>query len=242
MSSHRGPHPKDPELFDRSQLPRLRAAVHDLSWLRSRGYGDASSLKLVGDRYQLRRRQRNVVARSACSDAEKEDRTERRIPITELADSWIDVDGFNVLIRLEGAFGGAYIFRGRDEAYRDVEAVAGTYRIVEETTLAIQALRRMAESQALKGVRWWLDSHVSNVGRLKERLNAQQASSVGWEVTVKSDVDAVLAECPHPVATSDSDILDRTGAWCAVERRIFSRMSRSPRVLDVRPKRQTPDG
>ena len=235
MPSHRGPHPEDPELFAEGQIPRLRAAIHDLSWLRTRGYGDASSLKLVGDRYRLRRRQRNVVARSACSDDEKEDRTARRVAVDDLANTWLEVDGFNVLIRLEGARGGAYIFRGRDEAYRDVDPVAGTYRLVQETTPAIRALRRTASSLHLKGVRWWLDAHVSNVGRLQRRLESEGTSSMGWEVCIESDVDVALIESGRPVATSDSEILNQKGPWCAIEPAAFDRMGGSVHVLDLRP-------
>jgi hypothetical protein len=138
MTFHRGVHPEDQEQFSPSQLPVLRAAVRDLSWLRSRGYGDASSVEMVGDRYRLKRRQRDAVARSACSDAERAHRLVRRREPSSLVGHWIDIDGFNVLISVEGLLGGAYVFIGRDRAYRDVDPVQGTYRVVEETEPAIE--------------------------------------------------------------------------------------------------------
>jgi uncharacterized protein YyaL (SSP411 family) len=49
---HRGPHPKDPELFAPRHWPTLRRAVADLSWLLGRGYSEKAALKLVGDRYR----------------------------------------------------------------------------------------------------------------------------------------------------------------------------------------------
>lgn len=237
MASHRGPHPEDEELFAPDQLPRLRAAVHDLSWLRSRGYGDSSSLKLVGDRYALRRRQRNVVARSACSDAEKRSRSSRRLSVDALSGRWIHVDGFNVIIRVEGLLGGAYVFLGRDGAYRDVDPVAGTYRLVEETGPAIRLLRRTLQEVGVEGVRWWLDSHVSNVGRLKKELAAQSPRSLGWEIHVSSEVDRRLEQSRHPVATSDSAILDEVDHWCAIETGVLRRRRPARTVRDLRVRR-----
>ena len=50
---HRGPHPDDASLFAPSVWPVLREAVADYCWLLSHGYASNSSLKLVGDRYEL---------------------------------------------------------------------------------------------------------------------------------------------------------------------------------------------
>jgi len=102
MASSRGPHPEDDTLFASSELPVLRAAVRDLSWLRTRGYGDDAAESLVGDRYRLHRRQRNAVARSACTDAEAAHRRVRCRRLEALAGEWVEVDEFNVLITLEG--------------------------------------------------------------------------------------------------------------------------------------------
>ena len=40
-------------MFSAEALPRLQAAVADLSWLRTRDYAEASAIKLVGDPSQL---------------------------------------------------------------------------------------------------------------------------------------------------------------------------------------------
>src|SRR4051812_38155912 len=66
---HRGPGPEDRVLFGTEARWILTTAVGELSWLLSRGYPEASSLKLVGDRHRLVDRQRTAVLRSACSDA-----------------------------------------------------------------------------------------------------------------------------------------------------------------------------
>jgi hypothetical protein len=233
--SHRGPHPDDESLFAPSERPRLRRAVHDLSWLRTRGYGDNGALKLVGDRYRLRRRQRNAVARSACTDAERAHRAVRRRPLLALRGRELAVDAFNVIITLEGALGGAYVFRGRDEAYRDVDPVQGTYRIVEETVPALQLVRTAVQRSGLAAVDWRLDASVSNVGRLKARIEAQAPGALDWTVHVQDHVDAALIDGSCPVATSDSGILDRVAEWCALERHVLRGHARERTVCDLRP-------
>ncbi len=236
MPSHRGADPRDAEQFAESELSRLRAAVHDLSWLRTRGYGDSGALKLVGDRYRLKRRQRNAVARSACSDREREHRLQTLTTPHALAGKHLQVDVFNVLITLEGALGGAYLFIGRDRAVRDVDPVQGTYRIVQETDSALRALRTTLQELSVDGVTWHLDEHVSNVGRVKSKLQQlAPPSEMAWRISVERDVDAALQDTTDPVATSDSGILDASRSWIHLEGTVMSHHSISAKVRDLRP-------
>lgn len=233
MATHRGPHPEDDDLFAPSERPRLRRAVHDLSWLRTRGYGENAALKLVGDRYRLRRRQRNAVARSACTDEQRAHRRAARCSLGALSGEVLEIDGFNVVITLEGAIGGAYLFRGRDEAYRDVNPVQGTYRIVEETQQALRAVYRAVSEADLDAAVWRLDAHVSNVGRLRDRIQAARPATLGGEALVQEKVDDALADTSHPVATSDSAILDRSAVWCALEPAALRHSSGQVHVCDL---------
>jgi len=235
MTFHRGVHPEDQEQFSPSQLPMLRAAVRDLSWLRSRDYGDASSIEMVGDRYRLKRRQRDAVARSACSDAERVHRLVRRREPSSLVGRWIDIDGFNVLISVEGLLGGAYVFIGRDRAYRDVDPVQGTYRIVEETEPAIESVRDAMLELGVKGLTWWLNAHVSNVGPLKTRLAKLSPESIDWGICVRESVDDLLAEGERILATSDSEIFDHLASWCSIEQVVCANLSHGSNVCDLRP-------
>lgn len=236
MPSTRGAHPEDAEQFSTDQVPTLRAAVRDLAWFRTRGYGDSSSLKMVGDRYRLKRRQRNAVARSACGDAERAHRLVRRREPSSLTGRWIDVDGFNVLISVEGMLGGAYLFVGRDRAYRDVDPVQGTYRIVEQTAPALQAVLRAMDDLGVAGLTWWLDAHVSNVGRVKAQLADQAPTALAWEIEIREAVDETLAQSDRVVATSDSAVLDEVDAWCSVEQAVRAHWDVRSNVRDLRPR------
>lgn len=235
MPSSRGAHPEDPSLFAPSKRPTLRAAVRDLSWLRTQGYGDNAAQTLVGDHYRLTRRQRNAVGRSACGDAEAAHRRVRRRRLPALAGEWLEIDGFNVLITLEGALGGAYSFIGRDGAYRDVNPVQGTYRPVDDTDRAIRLIRTAALRHGLRGLVWRLDDHVSNVGRLKQRLDAHRLDGLACRIRVQDQVDRALVEAARPVATSDSGVLDEVQRWCALEPAAVAGLSAEPTVCDLRP-------
>ena len=113
--------------------PALRGATADYSWLLSRGYATVSTLKLVGDRWNLTERQRMAVRRSACSDQPAPRRLERSCCEIDLAGCILLIDGFNVLTTIEAALGGAVVLSCRDETYRDIAGLHGTYRRVEET-------------------------------------------------------------------------------------------------------------
>src|SRR5205814_1075744 len=61
IRKHRGAHPEDRKLFADDQLPALRTAVRELSWLLSRDYSIKAALKLVGDRHALAERIRDLA-------------------------------------------------------------------------------------------------------------------------------------------------------------------------------------
>jgi len=236
MPSNRGAHPEDAEQFGPEQHDRLRAAVRDLSWLRTQGYSGPAVRKLVGDRYRLKRRQRNAVARSACSDAERNHRLRARLSPAEVAQTTVHVDAFNALITVEAALGGAYLFLGRDTGYRDVNPLQGTYRVVRETTPALKLLATTLHSLAPAGVIWHLDRSISNVGRVKERLGEVLSEmNLAGQLVDGDDVDAALHTASGPVVTSDSAILDESDAWLHLEALAHGRHIPDAHVVDLRP-------
>lgn len=216
---HRGPHPRDAALFAAAQHDRLRHAVAELSWLLSRGYPEDAALKLVGDRHALVARQRTAVRRAACTDGARSDRRARRVGLEDVAGRALWVDGFNVVIVAESRLSGGVVFRGRDGALRDLASVHGTWRRVDETARAIEALADALAAAGPSAVRWLLDAPVSNSGRLAALLReAAEARGVTWDVEAVADPDGLLvaasgADPRAVVATADAAILDRCGAW-----------------------------
>lgn len=213
---HRGAHPEDHEAFGAGWVGALQAAVGDLSWLLSRGYASVSALKVVGDRYGLTARQRVAVMRCACSDEQLVGRRARRVESAALAGARMMIDGYNVLTTVEAALAGGVVLVGRDGAWRDMASMHGTWRRVEETGPAIMRVGEKLEELKVREAVWYLDSPVSNSGRLKQAIGeAAQARGWAWRVELVMDPDKVLLGCgkQEVVASADSVILDGCGKW-----------------------------
>jgi hypothetical protein len=232
--THRGPHPEDARLFGPDVRPQLREATSDLCWLLSRGYVNPSALKLVGDRYKLTARQRVAVERAACSDAELARREAHRADGPQLEGRALWLDGYNVLTTIEAALAGAVILAARDGTYRDMASMHGSYRKVAETLPALELLGQVTTSLQVDQCLWYLDRPVSNSGRLKGIME-DVAGTHGWrwQVELVQNPDAVLAETEHVVATADSVVLDRCGAWFNLARETITRRVPEARVVEL---------
>jgi hypothetical protein len=137
---HRGPHPNDKELFRPKVIPAMQEAVAEYSWLLSHDYPPKAGLKLVGDKFQFKKRQLNAIQRSACSDDSLSYRKEHKTPVHALKEKEIGIDTYNLLITIESALSKGYLFIGRDGCYRDLSSVHGTYRRVEGTFPALERI------------------------------------------------------------------------------------------------------
>lgn len=227
--SARGPHPKDLACFAEEGVPALRRAVADLCWLHTRGYPPKAALKLVGDRYALRDRQRRALQRCAAGDEECERRNRSRIEPEELAGRDVVVDGYNVLLTLEAALSGGVLLLARDGALRDLAAMSAHYRRVHTTRPAIDLLADFFERHRPSSVRWLLDRPVSNSGRLRRLIEEQvEGREPGWTVELADQTDRRLIESPAIVATADSAVLDRCAAWVNLARHVVE-----TRILDA---------
>ncbi|MBN1846605.1 MAG: DUF434 domain-containing protein [Sedimentisphaerales bacterium] len=221
---HRGAHPADMKLFGPAAIETLRRAVRDYGRLLGEGYAPTSSLKLVGDHFDLTRRQRLAVMRSACPEPDRLQRRAKQIPRADLAGRRLWLDGYNVLTTVEAALAGGVILIGRDGCCRDLAGMHGTYRKVAETLPTIGLAGEFLAELGLDGCRWYLDRPVSNSGRLKALLEEEgQKRSWNWQVELAYNPDDVLAECGEPVATGDSEILRRCQSWFNLARRIIER-------------------
>ena len=214
---HRGPGPGDLAWFGPAARPTLIAAVADLSWLLSHGYAEASSLKLVGDRYRLVERQRNGVRRSACGDEALAARRARRVEPAALRGQPVRIDGFNLILTLESALGGGVLLAARDGAYRDLASVHGTYRRVAETEPGLRLAAAWLAEHEIGPCTWLLDAPVSNSGRIAALIRAVDPTFVA---EVVPDPDRLLILPGPAIATADSAILDRAGPWISLAREI----------------------
>lgn len=234
--THRGPHPDDKRLFGPAAMGRLRSAADDLSWLLSRGYALPAGLKLVGDRYELRRRQRVAIARCAATDAACAGRPQRIATSDEIAGSRIFIDGYNLLTTIEAALSGGVLILGRDGALRDMASMHGTYRKVTETEPALQLIGEALSAAGASDVHWLLDRPVSNSGRLAAAVR-ELADVQGWpwEVELVNNPDAELRSVEETtiLVTADSVILDDCGPWWNLARQIVESRVGNAWIVDL---------
>lgn len=214
----------DEQLFSADAVPVLREAVRDLSWLRTRGYAQPSALKLVGDRYQLRKRQRIAAARCACSDQAQKLRASHRLDPEQVAGRPLHVDGLNVITSIEVALAGGVLLLGRDSCLRDMASFHGSYRLVQETDRALRILIAVIDAMHPSEARIYIDRPVSNSGRLAETVRAiASAEGSSVEALTADRVDETLKASDGVVASSDSAILDTCGAWVNLARLAIER-------------------
>ena len=206
-------------LFARDAQAMLRKAVDDLSWLRTRGYAEPSALKLVGDRYQLRRRQRVAVGRCACADNKRASRAEREVDPTDMAGRALLIDGLNVLTTIEVALSRGVLLLGQDGCMRDMASFHGNYRLVRETERAVEILVEVVDEMKPAEAIVYLDRPVSNSGRLAEIIR-RTAASAGSDVQAQTAdrVDELLKSATAVAATADSAILDACDQWLCLAR------------------------
>ncbi|UCG49999.1 MAG: DUF434 domain-containing protein, partial [Phycisphaerales bacterium] len=202
--------------------------------LLTKGYAQKSSLKLVGDRFSLTERQRLAIMRSACSDLQLESRKRREAPIDKLAGEPLAIDGYNVLITVEAAMSGGLIFKGRDGCFRDLASIHGTYRKVTETAPAVELIGGFLEAVGAGPVRWFLDSPVSNSGRLKTLIGELAGrKNWDWDIELVLSPDAVLIKGDLVAASSDSVVLDGCSGWVNLAAEIITNRLPSAKIIDL---------
>ena len=230
---HRGSHPEDPQAFGAAAAPGLHQAVADLSLLLTRGYAHNSTLKLVGDRYNLTARQRVAVGRCSCPYQALEARRNREIPLADIPGHKLLIDGYNLLTTIEAALAGGVLIIGRDSCMRDMASMQGTWRKVQETAPAIILVAQTLSDLSAGECHWLLDAPVSNSGRLKALLESlAERNQWPWTVELVPNPDTLLIQSSQLVVTADSMVLDRCASWLNLARAVVQAHIPNPWVLD----------
>ncbi len=238
---HRGAHPRDRQCFAPEALDTLRRATDDLCWLRSRGYPDKAALKLVGDRYGLRLRQRSALQRCAVAEDVVARRRAGEVEPEAVRGEPLLIDGYNLLLTVEAALGGGVVLAARDGAFRDLAAMRSHFRKVQQTRPALELIGAHLEDLGCEQAHWYLDRPISNSGRLKA-LMLETASGRGWpwEVELVPNPDKVLEISNQIVVTADGGILDRGPRWLNLARRVVEASVPSAWVVDLGSPREDP--
>ncbi len=228
----RGPGPRDSKLFASAFLSKLSAAVVDLGMLLERNYAESASLKLVGDHFQLHKRQRTALMRSAAAPSQMLAREAKKVPSIE--GSTLAIDGFNLIILLEAALGGGLVMKCADGTCRDLSSIHGTYKMVDQTQDVLVWVGTWAKEQGVSGLHWWLDSPVSNSGKLASVLRGlAEEHQWNWEVTVTPHVDKELCRSEDVVVSGDKIILNQCQQWANLGRSMIEQGVKESRLPNL---------
>lgn len=231
---HRGPHPRDAECFATEAVPLLRQAAADLAWLLGRAYPAKAAIKLVGDRYGLRQRQRSAVQRATVGDPARERRLAGRVEAAEVAGRALLVDGYNVLLSVEAALGGGVVLGSADTAYRDMASMSSHYKRVGETRRALELIGGYLLAIGCGEAVWYLDRPISNSGRLATLMReVAEARGWSWTVDLVASPDRLLAAAGEIVATADGGILDQDVRWLNLARLVIDRHVPGAWIVDL---------
>lgn len=230
---HRGKHPNDDRDFTTKWFPIFAEAAKDFSFLLERGYGDKSALELVGNRYQLNKRQQRALSLVTCATDKILTRKNKALQPGDLEGKNILIDGYNLLINLEVALSGGFILVGQDGCYRDMASVHGTYKKVEETLPAIALIDKALKELKIQHAQWYFDSPVSNSGQLKSLLyDWATTHQCNWDIELVYNPDAVLVEQNGICVSCDGWILDNVSQFFDLARYVVDREVVGVEVLD----------
>lgn len=198
MANHRrGFVSRDETEFSEAALKILRRAAKNLQYLLNEGYAIKGASTFIGNHYQLSERQRLALVRSISSSEQLALREKKRCELGDLTGRIVYLDGFNLIITLEAALSGSFIFRGMDGTIRDLAGLRGTYRVIDVTEEAVRRIGAALERLQIKKAVFYLDAPVSNSGRLKACIAEtweQNGYSSELDIQVISDVDRVLGK------------------------------------------------
>lgn len=230
----RTPAPDDTTLFAPAAVVCLRVALGEIVWLLDRGYALPSVLELVGNRHRLDARQRKALQRASCSTAERDARLAKRVAWEAARDHVVEIDGFNLIVTLESAVGGAPVFLGNDDAPRDLAGLRGSYRLTGDTARCIDLVGEAVALASPARVRVWLDGPVSNSGRLRALWTERAALwTCPVDIELVDDPDRVLAG-RDLVVSSDARVIDHASRTTDLTSHVIARSIPEAWVIGLR--------
>ncbi|WP_238948392.1 DUF434 domain-containing protein [Clostridium sp. YIM B02569] len=208
----RGFVPSDEIEFNEENLTLLKKAQKDIYYLINQGYSIDKSVEFVGNHFLFSARQRLALKRSISSYKDIISRQKRKI-LDTYENSTLHIDGLNIIITLEVALSNSTLIKCMDGTLRDLAGLRGTYKLIDKTDTAIDLIGKRLDRMKIQKAIFYLDSPVSNTGRLKSRLlELLYKYNFDIEVILIPNVDVILNKLDH-VVTSDGIILNTCESW-----------------------------
>ncbi len=222
----------DEKEFCNKNLELLKRAQLDICMMLERGYPIKSLSTFVGNHYLLSERQRLAIVRATSLSKDIEKRRNKLVR-DNLKGRTVYIDGLNLIITLEVALSGSTIIKCMDGTIRDLAGLRGTYKLIDKTDTAICLIGEKLEEMEIHEVTFYLDSPVSNTGRLKLRmLELLSKYSYNVKVDLVRNADTIL-ETKNNVITSDAIILNKCESWINLAYEILSEKLHKLKYIDL---------
>lgn len=217
--------------FNSENIIILKKAQNHICFLLNNGYEINKAIEFVGNHFLLSARQRLALKRSLASFNDIKRRKNHQVNCG-FKNSTIYIDGLNIIITLEVALSNSILLHCMDNTIRDLAGLRGTYKLIDKTDIAISLIGNKLNEMQPKKVIFYLDSPVSNTGRLKSRI---------FELLYKYDfeVDVLLVQNPDVilsnltnVVSSDSIILNSCVSWINLAYEIIDKYIKTAHYID----------
>lgn len=229
----RGFDPDDIKNFSTESIEKLKIAQEEVQWLLDRGYKIKPIIELVGNHHQFSARARTALQRTTSSTADYEKRKSTMISYEHGNEGCLHIDGFNLIITLEVALSGSPVLLGKDDVFRDLAGLRGTYKLIDKTDIALEIIGKTLMELSVPEIKFYLDSPVSNSGRLKSKiLECSESWGIPVDVELMTNVDAALSHMER-VVTGDSIILDECRSWFNLARKIVDDHIKDAWIVDL---------
>ena len=204
--SKRGFCEDDKRWFSNKEIIRLKKAQEEIRYLIDRDYKMASVVTFVGDKI---------------------------LSIDKIKEGPIYIDGFNLIITIEVALSKGTLIFCDDDNIRDIAGLRGTYKIIDKTDIALDIIGQFLENAKAKEVIIYLDSPVSNSGKLKSKImNHAKKWNLNIHVELVNNADIILEKSDR-VVSSDSVIIDKCISYFNLNKSIINQYIKSAELIDL---------
>ena len=206
-------------------MKALLCAAEDLRYLLERGYPRKSAVRFVCDHYRIGGDWRAVLSRVVFDSGTVRRRILKTVGCDGIWSRRVGVDGFNVLIGVEGGLIGESVFRCDDGFVRDVRGVFRSYKVTETSWRALDEIVSFLADQNPAWVEVLFDVQIGKSGELsagcRERL---ESHGIEGHCRTSRSVDFELKHFDGVVATSDGIIIDEAISALNIIQCVYNRI------------------
>ncbi|MGC9020669.1 MAG: DUF5616 domain-containing protein [Candidatus Methanodesulfokora sp.] len=209
----------------------LREASRYLLMLASMGFSQQQSLRLVAEKFSLRKEEILLLKRVIRWPDESLRNALKKIPPFLAGGRSISVDGFNVLITVEEILLGNPVYLSTDGFIRDARAAYSSYRPGAMTEEAIREIIRELIGIGAGYVEIIFDSPHPGSGMLSSTVRDIMAEmGVEWSCRAEKDADSVVAR-GEISASSDISVIEKAKAVLDIPELVARRRNAEVRII-----------